>query len=234
MRRLAYILTASAVLLGGCVATFTTTTPVGTLTVRGATPEADADHLAKAAACIDRGDETAAVPHLSAHVTAQPDAVMIRAYLAELLLKLGRLDESRRHFERYTHDAAGMSGQPGQHLVHCHTRLMEIAGKQDDTFRESLHRGIGLVLLVRQWDAEPSDTTAEDVTTPTLAKAAAALREARAARPTDPRPLVYLAEVYARQGQPSAARSAARRAASLLPDAGLTDAERTHIERLCE
>lgn len=230
MRRAGAILAAAAATLSGCMTTVTTKFAATTLTVRGAAPD-DADHLAKAAACIDRGDESAAVPHLSAHVTARPDAVMIRAYLAELLFKLGKDNDSRRHFERFIRDAAGTAGQPGKHLVHCHTRLMEIAKRQDDEHRESLHRGIGLVLLVRQWDAEP-DATAPELAEPTLAKAAAALREAKAARPTDPRADVYLAEVYARLGQPSAARAAARRVLARLPDAAVSDAEREQVERL--
>lgn len=235
MRRAGTILTAVAVWAGGCAAPFTnpTSDPAETIAVRGAPPADEADHLAKAAACLDRGDEPAALPHLAAHVRARPDAVMIRAYLAELLLKLGKLDEARGHFERYTRDAAGMGGKPGEHLVHCHTRLMEIAQQQDDPYREKLHRGIGLVLLVRQWEAEPTPPDPVQVEQ-TLAKAAAELREAKREKRADPRADVYAAEVWSRLGQPSAARAAARRAVAQMPDAALTTAEVEQAKRLAE
>jgi tetratricopeptide (TPR) repeat protein len=232
LRRTGTLLTAGVFLLGGCTTTVSLRNPSTTVTVRSA-PPTDDDHLAKAAACLDRGDEPAALPHLVAHVQARPDAVMIRAYLAELLLKLGREDESRRHFERYTRDAAGLTGQPQRHLVHCHTRLMEIAERRNDPFGESLHRGIGLVLLVRQWDAEP-DPGAPGLTEQTLTKAAVALREARTRKPSDPRVHLYAAEVYWRLGQPSAARAAARLAKALLPDPWVTDDERELLERWSE
>jgi Tfp pilus assembly protein PilF len=221
MRRAAVILTAGVALAGGCV-----TQPVEPTTVRAAPPEpVEADHLALAAACIDRGDEPAAVTHLSAHVKTRPDAVMIRAYLAELLLKCGRPADARAQFERFTRDAAGQDGKPRQHLVHCHTRLMEIAERDGDRYAEHLHRGIALLLLVRQWEGEsrsPSPRATPELIEPTLAKAAAALRQAAEKRPTHPRPRVYLAEVYDRLGQPSAARSQAKRVAGMLPDPSLT------------
>jgi Tfp pilus assembly protein PilF len=230
MRRLAALIGSGFLALGGCVSpTAERSEPAPA--VRGATPEPD--HLALAAACIDRGDESAALPHLTAHVTARPDAVMIRAYLAELLFKLDRVDESRSHFERYVRDADGMSGQAGKHLVHCHTRLMEIAQRSDDEYREALHRGIGLVLLVRQWETEPP-TDGPPLTEPTLANAAAALREATRVRPTDPRGFMYLSEVYARLGQHSAARAAGKRGAALLPDASLTGEEVARLARAAE
>ena len=230
MRRIAALIGSGLIALGGCVS------PIGervepSPTARGATPEPD--HLAIAAACLDRGDESAALPHLMAHVKARPDAVMIRAYLAELLLKLERVDESRQHFERYVRDADGLGGQPRKHLVHCHTRLMEIAQQKNDAFGESLHRGIGLVLMVRQWDTE-TNLIDRKMTEQTLANAATALRESTRTRPNDPRGFVYLSEVYARLGQPSAARATAKRGAALLPDAALTDDETTRLTHAAE
>lgn len=200
------------------------------LIARAAPPADEADHLAKAAACVDRGDEPAAVPHLQAHLAARPDAVMIRAYLAELLLRTGRPAEARAEFERFTRQASGMGGAAGKHLVHAHTRLMEIAEAGGDKFGEQLHRGIGLVLMVRGWDAEPPADDGQ-LAEATLAKAGRALREAERRKPTDPRAAVYLAEVYDRLGQGSAARAAARRAVALLPDAELADAEREALRK---
>lgn len=186
-----------------------------------------ADALALAAACLDRGDDAGALPHLKAHVSAYPDAIMMRAYLAELLFKLGRPVEARAEFERVTVDAPE-TGPVGRQLVHCHTRLMELALESGDEFAEELHRGVGLVLLVRQWSAEPGGAD-ERLSQQTLAKAVAALRSARDRVPTDPRPAVYLAEAYDGLGQSTAARSQRRAARSGVPDLGLSAGERDRM-----
>ena len=185
------------------------------------------DALAMAAACLDRGDDAGALPHLKAHVTAYPDAVMMRAYLAELFLKLGHPTEARSEFERVVADAPE-SGPASRQLVHCHTRLMELAQTDDDVFAEELHRGIGLVLLVRQWSAEPGGAD-ECLSEQTLAKAASALGSARDRAPDDPRPAVYLAEAYEAMGQASSARSQRRAARTASPDFGLSTTDRDRI-----
>ena len=124
------------------------TAPQARVTVeRGAEPEAapvpsaEVDHLGRAAELLEAGDQDGALAQLTAHVTARPDAVMIRAYLAELHFKHGQPDRAKAHFERFTRDAAGMNGAAGKHLAHCHTRLMEIATANEDAFAEHLHRG---------------------------------------------------------------------------------------------
>lgn len=191
-------------------------------------PAPAADALSRAADCLDRGDEAGALPHLRAHLDAHPDALMIRAHLAELLLKRGDLTEARGQFERFVADAQLTAGPANAHLIHCHARLMAIAEETGDAYRESLHRGIGLVLLVRRWDADP-DRRDEAAAEQTLAKAAAALRAAAAERPGDPRAHLYLSEAYARLGQPSAARAARRAARAGLPDPAVTPDEREQI-----
>ncbi len=233
MRRLAVC--ACGLLLTGCASTPEERLPSAVesevLIARAAPPAEVADHLARAAACVDRGDESAAVPHLVAHLQDRPDAVMIRAYLAELLLRTGQPADARREFERFTRQASGMSGEAGRHLVHAHTRLMEIAGEANDPFAVHLHRGIALVLMVRRWEGEPAADGGE-LAEATLAKAARELRQAERRKPTDPRANVYLAEVYGRLGQPTSARTAARRVT--LPDASLTDAERGAVRNWAE
>ena len=192
-------------------------------------PARSEDHLTMAAEKLDRGDEAGALGHLRAHVAAHPDAVMIRAYLAELHLKLGNREESRGEFERVVGTAQhAKSGPARRHLVHCHTRLMEIAQTEDDAFAEQLHRGIGLWLLVREWDADPErrdETAAEQ----TLAKAASALRKAKEEKSGEARANLYLSLVLDRLGQPGAANSARRAARVALPDATLTPWEREQL-----
>lgn len=232
MRRL--LAPACALLVAGCASSEKEHLPSAfepeVLIARAAPPAAEVDHLARAAACVERGDETAAVPHLEAHLTTRPDAVMIRAYLAELLLRTGKPAAAREQFEHFTRQASGQSGEAGRHLVHAHTRLMEIATDANDPFAQHLHRGIALVLLVKRWDGEPPADHGE-LAEATLAQAGRELRQAERRRPSDPRANVYLAEVYERLGQPTAARVAARRALAVLPDAGLADAERDGLRK---
>lgn len=192
--------------------------------------KADAgDALTRAAECLDRGDDAGAVPHLRTYVREHPDAVMVRAHLAELLFRAGKHAEARGQYERTVADAQLSTGPAKGHLVHCHTRLMAIAEATDDAFHEQLHRGVGLVLLVERWDADPGrrdEVAAEQ----TLAKAVAALRSAKGERPADPRANLYLGDALARLGQASAARAAYRAARAGLPDPEVTPAERERIE----
>ena len=219
MRRLGILVVGWAAAAVGCLAPFPDLE-------RPPAPAEDA--LTRAADCLDRGDEAGALPHLRAHLDAHPDALMIRAHLAELLLKHGNTAEARGHFEHFVADAQRATGPANAHLIHCHARLMAIAEESGDAYRESLHRGIGLVLLVRKWDADP-DRRDETAAEQTLSKAAAALRTAAAERPGDPRAHLYLSEAYGRLGQPSAARAALRAARAGLPDPAVTPDERQRI-----
>lgn len=176
----------------------------------------ETDRLALAADHLDRDDTPGAIVHMAAHVRAHPTEVMTRAHLAELQFRTKQFDESRQQYEQFVADAQPMTGKPKSHLLHAHTRLMQMADEQCDRYAENLHRGIGLVCLVQQWDANPERTDAA-MTTETLVKAAAALRAARDEQPTDARVLLYLHEVYRRLGQPSAARAALRAARSANP-----------------
>lgn len=185
------------------------------------------DALARAAACLDRGDDAAAVGHLTKHVQLHPDEVMTRAMLAELLFRLDRFPAARAEYERVVADAQLATGKPNGHLVHCHTRLMQMAEARGDEFEEHLHRGIGLVLLVRTWDADPARRD-EGAVEATLGKAIKALRVAKGERPDEPRANLYLADAYRRIGVPSTLRTA-NRAATAGSTFGMTPAERRDV-----
>jgi hypothetical protein len=176
------------------------------------TPPIDTDDsLQQAASCVEQGNEAGAVPHMLRHVQAHPDQIMIRAYLAELLLRLKRLPEAQRHFERFIADAQQVTGPANKHLIHCHTRLMEIAQEREDAYAEHLHRGIGLLLLARQKGilAEADDPA---LLQKLLCKAATELTEAHTLQPADARPCVYLFEVWTALDQPLPASKALRHA----------------------
>ncbi|MBN9524248.1 hypothetical protein J0H58_38005, partial [bacterium] len=97
----------------------------------------DDDPLTLAAEALERSDETGAAAHLEAHVRRHPDQPMFRAHLAELLWNLDRPADARVHFERFVADAQDATGPVRGHLVHCHTRLMEIARAADDPGAEA-------------------------------------------------------------------------------------------------
>jgi thioredoxin-like negative regulator of GroEL len=141
-----------AVALAFCLA-FAGCHSVPTTVVRGVAPDDEFDHLRAAALLVDRGQIAPAIPHLKAHLKLHPDAPMIRAYLAELLLKTGHDAEARTHYEMFVREAGGQDGLAKHHLVHAHTKLMEIAAESDDTFREQFHRGAALLHLANEGDA---------------------------------------------------------------------------------
>jgi Tfp pilus assembly protein PilF len=163
--------------------------------------------LTKAAELLDKGQDAAAVPHLRTYVQANPDAVMVRSHLAELLFRQGQRPESRQHFERFVAQAQPLKGSVHQHLVHVHTRLMELAAQDDDDATEELHRGIGLLLLVKKWQASPErrDANAEEQT---LMKCVKALRAVLELQPENGRAAVYLAQAYDLLGQVGPANEA--------------------------
>src|SRR5262245_42570198 len=199
-----------------------------TFPARPSDSPADADEaLQLAAGCIERGDEAGAVPHMLRHVEANPDQIMIRAYLAELLLRLDRLPEAQRHFERFVAEAQQTDGPARKQLIHCHTRLMEIAQDREDAYGERLHRGIGLLLLARQEQALGEAKEPAALRQQLLCKAAAELNEAHKARPDEARPSWYLFEVWSALNQSRPAEQALRQARDAAPfSTTLTPGER--------
>jgi hypothetical protein len=140
------------------------------------------------------------------------------------LWKLDRPADARAHFERFIADAQDGAGAVRGHLVHCHTRLMEIARDDGDRGAEAFHRGAGLLRLAEQPGADEVEAREE-----VLCQAVKALAEARDLRPGDARPLAYLALAHEKAGNTraaAAARAAARNATSA---AGLTAAERRQL-----
>jgi len=192
-------------------------------TVRGAAPDFEIDHLRAAALLVDRGELAPAIPHLQAHLKQHPDAPMIRAYLAELLLKTGHNAEAKIHYERFIRDAAEQDGLSQQHLVHAHTKLMELAADADDEFGEYLHRGIALLLLASQ------STETESLNEQTLHKAAVALKAAIRINADDPRPLLPLHVVQSKMDQPGAARQTLTKLRATLHDPVWSPSERERI-----
>jgi predicted Zn-dependent protease len=189
-------------------------------------PEAP-DPLTLAAECLERGDRASAATHLEAYVRLHPEQLMFRAQLAELLLRVGRDSAAKAQYEQFIADAQAATGAPRKQLVNAHTRLMEIAQRDDDQFAEVFHRGVGLLLLVKEQEkmAERDEEFGEEM----LCKAIRALSEAKELKPADPRVRVYLAEAYDRSGNRRAADAERAAAKSAFATGQLTPTERKQL-----
>jgi len=201
---------------------------------RGAMPLEEVDDLQLAASKLKSGDDLAAIKHLKAHVSARPDAVMVRAYLAELFFKSGDSVNAQKQFAWFLRDADRLGGIAAkQHRVHAHTRLMELAQVLDQQAAEAHHRGVGLVLLVEQWDKKSEGANANEVET-TLTQAVTALRQATQQQANDLAAWYYLAKAQDRLGQPAAAQAIARRVFRAMPDPAITIDMQMQLEEWCE
>ncbi len=189
---------------------------------------AEEDHLSQGADCIAKGDDRGALVHLKAHLIQHPDHLMIRIHLAELLFKTQQFPAAQWNYEQFIADAQAVQGTPRNKLMHCHTRLMEIALVRQDDHAEHLHRGIGFVLVARQLDAgvpEPEEGFRERV----LCKALRELQAARDAQPDQARAYCYLHEAFRKLDQPRPAERAREKAKSLAAFSNLTPTEKQSL-----
>jgi tetratricopeptide (TPR) repeat protein len=195
-------------------------------------PQLARNHLSLAAAYLAQGREAQAAGQLAAYLTAQPDHLVVRAHYADLLLRLARPQEARQQFQRFIADVQEHDRLAREHLVHCHSRLMEIAQAEADPYAEHLHRGIGLYLLACRRDEAAADAgplNAEAL----LCKAAAELTLARLQKPDEARPYWYLHEVWQHLGQKQPAGRCLRYAALMAPLSYLTPAEQRQMALAC-
>lgn len=187
------------------------------------------NQLSLAAAYLDKGDDERALPYLAQYVAAKPNHFIVRAHYAELLLRLGQDRLAAVQYERFDADVQEHEVLAQQELVHCHSRLMEIAERQDDAYAAHLHRGIGLYWLARQGeDALPNDESLS--TEGLLCKAAGELTLARRERPEEARPYWYLFEVWSQLSQRQPAIRCLRAADRAAPFSYLTPAERRNLQ----
>lgn len=192
-------------------------------------PQFTPAHLSLAAAYLELGDDAGACPHLGHYVQGRPEQVAVRGQYAELLYRLKRTREAREQFDRFIVDAQEQGGPATKNLLHSHSRLMQIAEKEDDAYAEHLHRGIGLLLLARAradlWDGR-KDRTLESL----LCKAAGELTLARQQCPDEARPCWYLYQVWSWLAQRPLAARWLRDAHAAAPFTYLTPAERSSLQ----
>ncbi len=181
------------------------------------------NHMSLAAAYLEAGNDEAACVHLAKYVAAHPEHVIIRSHYAELLLRLHRCRDARREFELFVAAAQDQADAMARHLVHCHTRLMEIAELEEDDYAAHLHRGIGLYRLACE-RVGVGDPEGELPVEGLLCKAAIELAQARDQRPREARPCWYLYKVWAHLAQKQAALLWLRRACEAAAFTELTPA----------
>jgi hypothetical protein len=195
------------------------------------TPQVSTD-VGLAAERLEVGDEAGACVHLARHVAAHPEQLTVRSHYAELLMRLKRPDEARKELEGTVVTAQEMGDGALKYLIHCHSRLMELAEDAEDEYAEHLHRGIGLYLLARR-RALLDDPDGELATETLLCKAAGELALARLERPTEARPCWYLYSVWSKLAQHRPARRWLREADAAAPTSYLTPAEQRSLELAC-
>ena len=196
-------------------------------------PSRTRTHMSLAAAYLEAGNDEAACTHLARYLAAYPEHVIVRSHYAELLRRLHRDREARREFERFIADAQDNGDEIIRHIVHAHTRLMEIAEGQDDEYGIRLNRGLGLYWLARERTAVKGvddQLPAEGL----LSRAAAELDLAQRERPGEARPCWYLYAVWSQLGQKQFALRWLRRATELVTVTPLTPAETRSLTLACK
>jgi tetratricopeptide (TPR) repeat protein len=189
-------------------------------------------HMSLAAAHLEVGHDEVACVHLGKYLAAHPEHVLVRAHYAELLLRLHRCREARREFERFSADAQDAGEQFTRHLVHAHTRLMEIAEGEEDEYGIRLNRGLGLYWLARE-RTTLKDADGELPAEGLLCRAARELDRAHRERPGAARPCWYLYAVWSQLAQKQLALRWLRRAAAAAPFTDLTPAEIRSLNLAC-
>jgi tetratricopeptide (TPR) repeat protein len=190
------------------------------------------NHLSLAAAYLAQGKEEQAAEQLKQYLNARPDHHVVRGEYAELLMRLDRLEAAREQFERFEAEIQDNESLARQHLVRCHSRLLDIATRQEDEYAVHLHRGIALYWLARQ-RAELTDGGDELSSEGLLCQSASEFVLARRARPDEARPCWYLHEVWSQLAQCQPATRWLRAADEAAPFSYLTPAEQRRLHLAC-
>lgn len=157
-------------------------------------------HLGLAAAYLSQQRDALAASHLEDYLRLRPDHHTIRGFYAEVLLRLGRSEAAEEQLESFVAGIQGNARLAAQHLVDCHSRLMEIARDRDDDYGEHLHRGLALYQLACERAALP-DNAGGVSSESLLCRAADELTRAQRSRPDEAQPCWYLYQIRLRLGQ---------------------------------
>src|SRR5262249_28308541 len=144
-----------------------------------------------------------------------------------------RLDDAREQFERFESDIQDHETLARQHLIHCHSQLMDIAAAIEDEYAQHLHRGIGLYWLARQPAHGENEEDDRRASGGLLSRPAGEWMRARRERPDEARPCWYLHEVWSCLGQKQPATRWLRAAENAAPFSYLTSAEQRSLHLAC-
>ncbi len=180
--------------------------------------------LSLAAAHLALGQDNPAAVQLAAYLRAKPDHFLIRMPFAEVLARLDRTPEAAEQLEGFIAAIQDLPRLADDHLIACHTRLMELATRHGDEYGERLHRGVGLYLLALK-RGEMGGAGAARLAEELLCKAAGELTLAHLQRPSEARPAWYLHGVWRQLGQRQPAERALRAAGMSAGLSYLTTAE---------
>lgn len=182
----------------------------------------------RAAAALVNGQQGEAAALLEQHVEEHPEAILVRAQLAELLFRMERLQQARLHFELFIASAQPSGVSAFRYLIHSHSRLVEIATREHQSFDEHINRGIGLFILAGRRATEANQGGDHSVAS-LLARAVDEFQSARQERPTDARVHWYLHCSWMQLGQVTLARQALQQADRYAILSRLTPHERLQL-----
>lgn len=190
------------------------------------------NYLSLAAAWLGRGSDAKACLYLSLYVASHPDHAAVRFQYVELLQRLKRITEAKMELEDFIAGVQAQDKPAEEHLIHCHSELMQLAEATENEYEEHLHRGIGLYLLSRQRGQlgnDPEFACPEAL----LCKAAGELTLAARAHPDEARPHFYLHAVWSRLLQSLPATKGLRAAEEAAPFSYLTPSENRQLQLAC-
>lgn len=194
----------------------------------GLDPHLTRNYLSLSAVYLDLNQESKACLYLGLYVAAHPDQASVRGHYAELLLRLKHLPEAREQYEQFVARIQAMPEMAQQHLIECHSRLMQIGEQLGSSYEEHLHRGIGLLLLALEEEALPDEEPGKSKES-LLCQAAGELTLARRERPDEARPHWYLFEVWTHLVQSHPAQQFLHRARAQAPFSYLSPHERQQL-----
>src|SRR5262249_35150847 len=140
---------------------------------------------------LERDDHARACALLRIYAERHPESKHARAFIAEVLAKLGNSSEAAVEFEKAVERLQGDKKIDLALLVHCHGRLLDLADAASDEYQIHLNRGLGLYWLAQQ-DRRTDEPGEAPPTESILCKAALELTLAHSLAPSEAQPAWYL------------------------------------------
>jgi hypothetical protein len=156
--------------------------------------------LSLAAAHLQQGDSSQALPWLGRYLTAEPNHHQVRLQYAEMLRRHGDVSGAMRQYEIMV-DRIDATAADVNLLFAAQQKLLDLAMESGDRYREHLYRGIGVYRLAEARLALPAGAGDDPSAESLLFRALAELERANTLRPASARPLWYLHLVWKRLNQ---------------------------------